>query len=230
MSSSLPQGRTQRQHERNENVTQRTSGPRGDMAFFPSVFFSILVTQGKKGTLSARMDEVTEATCYSINSDNKMGRVSPRSDMFGEGELSQLPRTGVAEVELGKTAMTYKTTMKGIFGETGTTRVYHGTSAEAAEGIVTAGFGMSYDYSSAGVFVKKDKSAVHYAMEHASTPKGGAVVEAVLFLKGGSFTHRGGTIIVHDPNLLVPVRVHYLASHDMSDEEMPVPPMIRRGR
>ena len=75
-------------------------------------------------------------------------------------------------------------------GETGTTRVYHGTSAEAAEGIVTAGFGMSYDYSSAGVFVKKDKSAVHYAMEHASTPKG-AVVEAVLFLKGGSFTHRG---------------------------------------
>ena len=178
------------------------------------------------------MDEVTEASLVSIHASNRLGETQPRSDTFGKGDdFSSLPRTGVAPVLLGEAATQYRRSMRTLFKGERKLIVFHGTSARNARDIVTAGFGVSYYHSGSGVFVKIDKGAVYYSVEHADTPEGAAVVEAELYLKGKGYTRRGGTIIVRNPLLLVPLKVHFLTSHDMTEEAaVPMPPMLRRER
>jgi hypothetical protein len=90
----------------------------------------------------------------------------------------------------------------------------------------SGGFRVSLDFAVTGVFVKdKLGGSVGYAREH----KSGAIVESELYLKRGEYSRRGNTIIVHNPLLLIPIRI-FKVDNPEDSEEMPVPPMLKRQR
>ena len=132
----------------------------------------------------------------------------------------------VLDINLGDSSQTYRRKMRNIYKQDKKIKVYHGTSFKNAKKIATGGFHLSFDMAGTGVFVKNDlKLSVAYAREH----KSGAIVESELYLKKGEYTRRGNTIIVHNPLLLVPLRIYKVDGQE-DVEDLPMPPMLKRQR